>query len=343
VESAGTVIVAEGGVFMKKKGIGIGCIFYGTGYGNGFPDVSTVIVEILEDASVLVLTGAADCGQGSTTVLAQIAAEEVGVPLDKIVVHWADTGGTPDSGTTAATRHTYATGNAVRLAAQQARNVLLQWARRELEVNAIEGLSICDGHLLVKNYPERQIPLEEICQKAKLAGEVLIGKGTFTTHTTRVSLEDGQGAPYWPYTFGVQIAEVEVDLETGKVDILRIVAAHDVGRAINPVSVEGQIEGGIAQGVGWSLYEAVELQDGRIKNPSFSTYLMPTVLDLPEMELIIVEDYEPSGPYGAKGIGEPALLPTAPAILNAIYNATGVRINDLPATPEKVLAALKKK
>jgi len=327
---------------MKKRGVGIGCIFYGTGYGNGFPDVSTAFVEIHDDGSALVITGAVDCGQGSTTVLAQIAAEELGIPVEKVTVTAADTGCTPDSGTTAATRQTYTSGNAVRLAVQKAKQVLFEWAAKELGLNTTMSLRVNNGMLEVEGQPAKNVSLEEICSKARFAGKRLIGEASFTAHSTQVSIQNGQGAPYWPYAFGTQIVEVEVDTETGKVEVLKVVAAHDVGKAINPESVKGQIQGGVGQGVGWSLYEEVQLKEGQILNPSMSTYLIPTVLDMPEIDPIIVEAHEPTGPYGAKGVGEPAMLPTAAAVLNAIYNAIGVRINDLPATPEKVLAAIKK-
>jgi CO/xanthine dehydrogenase Mo-binding subunit len=325
---------------MKKRGMGIGCIYYGTGYGNGFPDVSTAFVEINDDGSTMVWTGAVDCGQGSTTTMAQIAAEVIGISTDKVNVICADSSCTPDSGTTAATRQTYTSGNAVRLAAKKALQILIEWAMGELGVNTPQGIGIENGYIHVKTFPDKRISLEEACSKARFAGKRLIGEASFTSHATQVNVETGQGAPYWPYAFGTQIVEVEVDTETGKVEVIKVTAAHDVGKALNPVSVSGQIEGGVAQGLGYGLFEEVELKDGKIKNPSFSTYLIPTALDMPEVESIIVEAYEPTGPYGAKGVGEPTLIPTAPAILNAIYDAIGVRINSLPATPEKVLAAI---
>lgn len=328
---------------MKKRGVGIGCTFYGTGYGNGFPDISTAFVEIHDDGSVLVLTGAVDCGQGSTTTLAQIAAEELGVPVSMVSITCADTGCTPDSGTTAATRQTYTSGNAIRLACQKVKRILFEWAAKELGVNTIDGLVIEDGKIMVKRYPEKSIDYKEACAKARFAGNRLVAEASFTTHATQVNMENGQGAPYWPYAFGTQIAEVEVDTETGKVEVLRVVAAQDVGKAINPKSVEGQIEGGIGQGLGWSILEEVKLDKGKITNPAFSSYLIPTVLDMPEIETHIIEAQEPTGPFGAKGVGEPAMLSTAPAILNAIYDAIGVRINSLPATPEKILEALQEK
>jgi len=318
------------------------CIFYGIGYGNGFPDVSTALVEIHEDGSVTVRTGAADCGQGSSTIMAQIAAEEIGVALDRVTVVAADTDATPDAGTTAATRQTYVSGNAVRLASRQAADKLLQFAARELGVNTIMGLKAADGYISVLGYPEKRISIERAAAQAWLAGVRLVGEGTFTAHTTRLD-ENGQGAPYWPYAFGVQVAEVEVDTDTGEVKVLKIIAAHDVGRAINRGAVEGQIAGGVAMGLGLALMEEVVLDEGRIYNPNLHGYLIPTTMDMPEVEPIIIEDPEPTGPYGAKGVGEPATLPTAPAILNAIYNAVGVRLTELPATPERVLKALKAK
>ncbi|HBT47040.1 MAG TPA: nicotinate dehydrogenase medium molybdopterin subunit [Peptococcaceae bacterium] len=326
----------------KKRGTGMACIFYGIGYGNGFPDVSTALVEIHEDGSVTVRTGAADCGQGSSTIMAQIAAEEIGVALDRVTVVAADTDATPDAGTTAATRQTYVSGNAVRLASRQAADKLLQFAARELGVNTIMGLKAADGYISVLGYPEKRISIERAAAQAWLAGVRLVGEGTFTAHTTRLD-ENGQGAPYWPYAFGVQVAEVEVDTDTGEVKVLKIIAAHDVGRAINRGAVEGQIAGGVAMGLGLALMEEVVLDEGRIYNPNLHGYLIPTTMDMPEVEPIIIEDPEPTGPYGAKGVGEPATLPTAPAILNAIYNAVGVRLTELPATPERVLKALKAK
>jgi len=184
------------------------------------------------------------------------------------------------------------------------------------------------------------MPLGEMAFMARLNGERFISAESFTARTTPVDTETGQGAPYWPYTFGCQVAEVEVDTETGLVHVLKVVAVHDVGKAINPTQVEGQIAGGIAQGLGYTLLEQVELQEGKIKNPALSSYLIPTALDVPEIEAIIVEEAEETGPYGAKGVGEPAMLPIIAAVINAIDDAVGVRICSLPATPEKILAAL---
>lgn len=328
---------------VKKRGTGMACIFYGTGYGNGFPDVSTATVEIHDDGTATVFSGAVDCGQGSSTVLAQIAAEELGIPYSHVTMITADTDITPDAGTSAATRQTYASGNAVLRACRQAREVLFDYVRTILKVNTIEGLQAKDGVIYVRGFPQRQLTYPEAASGARLAGYRPVGQATFVTHTTAVDTVTGQGAPYWPYAFGTQIAEVEVDTETGEVQVLKVAAAHDVGRAINVQGVEGQIEGGIAQGIGMALMEKVYLDEGRIINSSFSNYFIPTIMDVPEIEPLIVEDPEPSGPFGAKGIGEPSTIPTTPAIINAIYDATGVRLTDLPVTPEKLLSALKEK
>ncbi|MHB1654191.1 MAG: xanthine dehydrogenase family protein molybdopterin-binding subunit [Desulfitobacteriaceae bacterium] len=328
---------------MKKRGIGLGCTWYGTGYGNGFPDVSSAFVEIHDDGSATVLTGAIDVGQGSSTVFAQIAAEELGLKPEDITVISGDTDVTPDSGTSAATRQTYNTGNAVLKAVRQAKGRLLEYAAREFSCPDPSGLELKNGWIGVSGDPSRRQPLADMVFQARLHGERFISAESSMARTTPVSRENGQGAPYWPYAFGAQVAEVEVDTETGVVQVLSIVAAHDVGRAINPVQVEGQIAGAISQGVGYALLEEVELQEGKIKNPAFSSYLIPTALDVPKIQTLIVEEAEISGPYGAKGLGEPAMLPTLAAVINAINDAVGVRITSLPATPEKILFALAEK
>lgn len=332
-----------GCICMKKRGIGMASIFYGTGYGNGFPDVATAVVEVHDDGSATVLTGAADCGQGSNTTLAQIAAAELGIELHKVTLISADTDCTPDTGTTAATRQTYSSGNAVRLAVAKAKQKILQHAAKILKVNTIDGLILQDNHVYVKTYPKVNLPLEQVVSAARFAGERMVAEASFTAHSTTLDPETGQGAPYTPYAFGTQIAEVEVDTETGKVDVLNIIASHDIGRAINKVGVEGQIQGGVAQGLGWALTEEIVLEQGRIKNGNFTEYLIPTALDTPEVTPLFIESFEQTGPFGAKGLGEPALLPTMPAILNAIYDAVGVRITELPASPEKILQAIKEK
>jgi len=328
---------------VKKRGIGLGCSWYGTGYGNGFPDVSSAFVEIHDDGSATVLTGAVDVGQGSNSIFAQIVAEELGLEAQDICVYSGDTDATPDSGTTAATRQTYNTGNAVLKAVRQAKSSLLVYAAREFSCPTPEGIELKEGYIGVKGDPSRRVPLADLVFQARLRGERFISAESSTARSTPVDPETGQGAPYWPYSFGCQSAEVEVDTETGVVQVLKVVAVHDVGKALNPTQVEGQIAGGVTQGIGYALLEELELHEGKIKNPAFSSYLIPTALDVPNIEAFFVEDAESTGPFGAKGLGEPAMLPTVAAIINAIDDAVGVRITSIPATPEKILKALAEK
>jgi len=324
----------------KKRGIGLGCAWYGTGYGNGFPDVSSAFVEIHDDGSATVLTGAVDVGQGSNSIYAQIVAEELGLQSEDICVYTGDTDSTPDSGTTAATRQTYNTGNAVLKAVRQAKVRLLDYAAHKFSCPTAEGIELEAGFIGVKGDPSRRMLLADMVFQARLHGERFISAESSTARSTPVDPKTGQGAPYWPYAFGCQMAEVEVDTETGLVRVLKVVAVHDVGRALNPTQVEGQIAGGVAQGIGYALLEELELHEGKIKNPAFSSYLIPTALDVPNIEAFFVEDPESTGPFGAKGLGEPAMLPTVAAVINAIDDAVGVRITGLPATPEKILHAL---
>jgi CO/xanthine dehydrogenase Mo-binding subunit len=183
----------------------------------------------------------------------------------------------------------------------------------------------------------------EAVHTAKSRGVVPVGSGTFGTDTTALDPVDGSGRPWQAYVFGAQVAEVEVDTVTGEVQVLGIWAAHDVGRAVNPQGVEGQIEGGIVQALGQGLMEDYKLDKGHTSTSGFAKYILPTALDVPQVNSIIIEDPDPLGPLGVKGVGEPAMVPTIPAVMNAIYDAVGVRITALPATPEKVLMAIKQK
>lgn len=326
---------------MKKRGRGIAASFYGTGYGNGFPDVSRATVSLEEDGRVSVFVGATDVGQGAKTVLGQIGGEILGITIRDIILINENTSITPDSGTAAASRQTYNTGNAIKLAMETFKRELFQLAKEQLKLNTSIGLETKDKIIHLKMFPQIRITFEEIAKELKKGGKKLTVTEKFIAQTTEMDVETGQGAPYWPYTFNCYGVEVEVDTETGKVDIIRVVCAQDVGRTINPTMVEGQIGGGFAMGAGYALYEDLGLYKGIIKNNKFSKYIIPTSMDLPEIEKIIIEEPEGTGPFGAKGIGESVMLPVAPAILNAIYDAVGVRITELPATPDKVLKAIK--
>jgi CO/xanthine dehydrogenase Mo-binding subunit len=250
---------------------------------------------------------------------------------------------TPFDSGPGASRITYITGNAVKNAATQAKQILLEAAAEELKVSCT-GLVARGGYIYLEDFPEKKISIGAAASKAqKDGGRPPIASASFNPATTVLDKETGHGKPYGAYVFAVQIAEVEVDTETGAVEILKITAVHDCGKAINPLLTEGQVEGGVSMGVGYGVMEEMVVDHGRVKNAQFTDYVLPTALDIPTIVTKLVERPEPGGPFGAKGIGEPALLPTAPAIVNAIQDAVGVRIRDLPATPEKILKALEEK
>ncbi|MGQ0662060.1 MAG: molybdopterin-dependent oxidoreductase [Pseudomonadota bacterium] len=311
-----------------RRGAGIACMWYGIG-NTALTNPSTMNLGLARDGTLTLYSGAVDIGQGTNTILVQICADALGVAVDTIRLVAGDTDLTADAGKTSASRQTFVSGNAARLAAEDLRGQLLRLgnvgpeARIELRAGRIE---LDDGKGV------RAIDL------TRLEGgdcDVLVGKGHFDPPTTPLDA-DGQGVPYATYAFGAQVAAVAVDVELGLVKVERVVAAHDVGRAVNPTQVEGQIHGGIAQGLGFALME--EFIPGR--NENLHDYLIPTFGDMPEIECILIEDAEPLGPFGAKGIGEPALIATAPAILGAIHHATGARIRRVPATPDRVRAAI---
>jgi CO/xanthine dehydrogenase Mo-binding subunit/aerobic-type carbon monoxide dehydrogenase small subunit (CoxS/CutS family) len=314
----------------RRRGVGIACMWYGIG-NTGMSNPSEMAIGLTAAGRAVLFCGAVDIGQGSNTVMLQIAAAALGVPLDALDLVAGDTDRTLDSGKTSASRQTFVSGNAARLAAEALRGEILRRA------NAGPGarLALRPGAVEVTH--------DGITTRLDLAalpedsdGLVLRGVGRFDPPSSMPDA-DGQGSPYATYAFAAQIAEVEVDTGLGTVAVRRIVAAHEVGRAINPALVEGQIHGGIAQGLGLALME--EFIPGRTEN--LHDYLIPTIGDVPEIETMLIEQPDPLGPFGAKGVGEPALVATAPAILNAIAHATGVRVTRIPATPDRVLAALR--
>ncbi len=318
-----------------RRGVGIGAMWYGIG-NTALANPSTIEMGITRDGGIVLFCGAVDIGQGASTVLVQISADALGVPAGIVDLVSGDTDRTADAGKSSASRQTFVSGNAARLAGEELRRQILLLA----EVGPDATIEAVDGRLVVTETGGRPITLElaelpRVLSTDAATACVLVGCGHFDPDTTALDA-DGQGVPYQTYAFGAQIAEVDVDPALGTVKVRRIVAAHDVGRAINPTQVEGQIQGGIAQGLGFALMEAYV--PGRTEN--LHDYLIPTVGDMPEIECLLIEDAEPSGPYGAKGVGEPALVPTAPAILGAIRDAVGVRITTLPATPDRVRAAI---
>jgi CO/xanthine dehydrogenase Mo-binding subunit len=316
-----------------RRGVGVGSMWYGIG-NTGVANPATAQMEIHPDGEVRLLTGAADMGQGSDTALLQIASEALGVDLKEIRLIRADTAMTTDAGASSASRQTYISGNAILNAIKHLKQEGLKEASLILGVPDKE-LLMEDGFIRSKANPSIGLGLREV---AKRGGRVLRGEGCFDPETTKLDPKTGQGIPYATYAFATHLAEVEVDTETGRVKVNRIVASHDVGKAIHPGNIKGQITGGVMMGMGFALME--EFVPG--KTTSFVDYLIPTAKDIPEVIPILVEDEEPTGPFGAKGVGEPALIPTAPAILNAIADAIGERISDLPANLERVLEAVNK-
>ncbi len=326
----------------KNRGKGIGTLYKMT----QTPSSSAAFVKMSEDGSVEVLSSTVDMGQGSNTVLAQIAAEELGVSVKNVKMVSPDTDVTPYDHGTASSRSTFHMGNAVKQAAADAKKQLFELAAEQLEANP-EDLEARDGFIFIKGVPGKRTPISEIRMGVTYGkGKPIVGRGTFSVpDATPLDQETGQGAlPSVFWLYGAQAAEVEVDTTTGKVEVLKIVAAHDCGRVINPMNCTQQIEGALVQGIGHTLMEELVVQEGKVLNPNFRDYKLLTSLDdATEVTSIFVETNHERGPYGAKGVGEPVLAPTAPAIGNAICDAIGVRIKDLPITPEKILKALKER
>jgi len=328
---------------VKRRGRGIACMWYPIGF-TVAANPSAAVVKVNEDGTATVLTGTVETGQGALTVLGQIAAEELGIAAADVHVVSGDTDATPMDTGAIASRTTYVTGNAIQMAAAEAKKILFEVAAPMLGVRP-EQLEARDRRIQIIGFPQKNLPIGEVANHAQVAmGRPALGSASYNPPTVAMDPETGQGKPFSTYVYAAQVAEVEVDDETGEVEVLRIVAAHDCGTPINPTLVEGQVEGGISMGVGLALQEEILFDaDGRQINPNLTNYIMPTSLDMPEIEVDIVKNYDPTGPFGAKGVGEPTSVPTAAAIANAIYDAVGVRIHSLPATSEKVLMALRQK
>lgn len=313
-----------------KRGVGIASCWYGCG-NTALPNPSTIKLGIARDGAVVLHQGAVDIGQGANTVITQIAADALGLPMAAFRLQGADTAITPDAGKTSASRQTFVTGKAAEKAALALREEILRFAN----VSGKATLSLHGGTLAIQEGEAmRRILLSSLPEDE--GGFVFRAEETYDAPTTPLDAK-GQGVPYAVYGYGAQIVELEVDMALGTVKLVKVTAAHDVGKAINPVLAEGQIEGGIAQGIGMALME--EYVPGRTEN--LHDYLIPTIGDVPPIETILVEVPDPEGPFGAKGLGEHVLIPTAPAILNAIRHATGVLVTRVPATPSRVLAAIR--
>lgn len=322
--------------------IGRGLASYMQSYGRitWFHDTSQAWVGLEMDGSIVIRCGVPDIGGGQINTLAQISAEVLGVPLERVTVYSTDSALTPLAGTTTATRQMYMSGNATYQAAMAVRKTLAERASQHFECEPAE-IDFADSAVFVKSDASQKMPLTQLIAMCAAEGLPRANLSLFKAPFTEKLDPDNAQGDIWPdYTFGAQAVQVAVDMETGEVRVLKSAACHDVGRALNPAAVAGQIEGGATQGLGYALMEDVQIVNGVTLTPSFAEYLLPTARDVPETKTIILESGTGLGPFGAKGIGEPALTPMAPAIANAVANAIGARVPQLPLTPERVLAAI---
>ncbi len=328
---------AEGPI---RTGRGLACYQQSYGRLTFLHDTSEAWVGVEMDGTVVVRSGVTDIGAGQISALGQIAVEVLGVTLDNVVTYNSDSAVTPLAGTTTATRALYMTGNAAKQAAEGLRARLAERAAQEFGVSPDE-IDMAFNEVFVIDRPEKTMPLVDLVRICAAEGihrsELAIFRAPFGDF---LDPETGQGQAHPDYAYGAHAVEVSVDVETGEVEVLKSVAAHDVGQCINPSAVEGQIQGGAQNGQGYALSEEMLYEEGRLVTPSFSEYLMPTAMDMPNVECIVLESRSGVGPFGAKGIGEPAMTAVAPAIANAVADAIGVRVFEMPITPERVVRAL---
>jgi len=313
-----------------RTGWGMGCEMHGSSAYPGIKERGNAIVNMNEDGTVTLMTGAAGLGTGAHTALAQIVAEELGVRFEDVSVVHGDTDIVPWDIGAFASHTTYMVGRAAQMAASQVKQQVLERAAERLEV-AVEDLEARLGVIAVRGVPAKQITVREAVAAARdIPAAHLVATGTYT--------------PTKSYSFGAHFVQVQVDAETGQVEVLQVVPVHEIGKVIHPVAAAGQVEGGIQQGIGHTLSEdyVIDLNTGRSLNPSFVDYKMPLSMDMPPIRTILLETApDPGGPWGAKGVGEDPIIAIGPAIANAIYNAIGVRFRHYPITPEQVLQGLR--
>ncbi len=326
------------------RGVGIACASFPSGVANMAHVASGCVVQLSSEGRVSILSGAADIGQGAETVIAQIVAERVGVPMEDVHITAADTGLCPLDAGTFGSGVTVRAGNAALNAANDIRAQLFPFVAEVLgcEVDEIEA---ANRLFWVRSDPDRSVGMRDVLRQYQYIDRSLpiVGRGAWVPpaeQPTSLLTKNGNFSPN--YSFMTQAAEVEVDLETGRINVIKVLTAHDCGQPINPMLVEGQLEGSILGGIGYALYEDSTCIDGQQHNPSFLDYGFPTMMEMPEMEGIHIDTDDPIGPFGAKEAGEGTQLAPAPAIVNAIADAIGVEFHRLPVTPAMVLAALKK-
>lgn len=323
-----------------RRGLGVASIWHGMSIGRNLMDSGRAAVEMAPDGTVLVLSSVSEIGSGSRTAAALIAAGELGIRAEDVKVALPDTDSTPDAGPTTASRILYIVGNAILQATTIIKQSLLEVASEALEA-AAEDLVLAEGKISVRGAPERFIRIAEAARKAWERNKPLRGEGHFTCwQPPEPKAQFTYPLAHSVFMFATHVAQVLVNLETGQIQVETVWAVHDVGKAINMLGIEGQIHGGILQGVGTALMEELRLEEGRLLNASLESYLVPTSTDYPVIVPVVVEVPDPTGPYGAKGLGEATFTPVAAAIANAVADATGVRMWEIPMTPERVLAAL---
>lgn len=325
-----------------KRGLGIAAVNYPTGMNLG-GDPSQALIHATTTGNFVISLSSTDLGQGLKTVIAQIGAETLGVPFENVLIDTADTDTGPHCMGTFASRATHRVGNAVIQAAQEARKVLMEVASDELEVSPDDLETDGKGNILVKGSPDRSIHIVDTALAAHFKyGKTISGRGMYMKPKSDVDPETGAMDPDSTEAHACTVAEVEVDTETGHVKVLSLKSVYEVGRQVNPALVEGQIRGGSFMGMAHALYETTQPYYPKIDHmpTSFSEYVLPGPLELPEIESRVLEYPSVNGPYGVKGVGEMTANSPIPAIINAIYDAVGVRITELPATPEKILRAL---
>jgi len=323
-----------------KYGLGMSSIHYGNclGAAGWHMDGSGVNIKLFPDGNVHVAYGLVEMGQGSETAVRQMTAEAMGISMDRITVLPTNSAQVPDSGPAVASRNVVMTGNAIRNATKKFLPVLKNSAAEWMSCS-IDDISISND-IINDRSSGTEIQFHELCDYMGKTQTDMEFTGWWHTPELDYDATTGIGEAYFSYSFATQIAKVKVDTLTGLVDVENIYAAYDVGKAINPSGIEGQVEGGSAQGIGWATTEDFKIKDGKVQTPNLTTYLLPTALDSADVETTIVEKPEPEGPWGAKGIGEPSIIPTAGAVANAVSNAIGIQMNEIPLTPERVLNAL---
>jgi CO/xanthine dehydrogenase Mo-binding subunit len=338
-------MIEKEGIMAKVKGTGIAAVNYPTGMNLG-GDPSQALIHATTTGTFVISLSSTDLGQGLKTVLAQIGADALGVPVENVMIDTADTDTGPHCMGTFASRATHRVGNAIIMAAEEARKVMLEVAADELEVSPDDLETDGQGNIHVVGAPSRSIHLVDLALSAHFKyGKTISGRGMFMKPKSDVDPETGAMDPDSTEAHACTVAEVEVDTETGQVKVLSIKSAYEIGRQVNPALVEGQITGGSVMGMSHALmettapyYPAIDHSPG-----GFSEYVIPGPADIPKVESVVLEYPSESGPFGVKGVGEMTANSPIPAIVNAIYDAVGVRIDELPVTPEKILRGLEAK